>query len=69
MYGKVRVRDEELAEGHGVGFAFVEELLTGVPIEGFIGHEDSAEYPIEAGADAIGANAVLLRTEFNYNIF
>ena len=41
--GKIGVSDEELAEGYGVGFAFVEELLAGLLVDGFVGDEDSAE--------------------------
>src|SRR5882757_6727972 len=54
--GKIGVRDEELAEGYGVGFVFVEELLAGVLVDGFVGDEDSAEDFLEAWADAVGAD-------------
>ena len=54
--GQVGVGDEELAEGYGVGFALVEELLAGLLIDGFVGDEDSAEDLLEAGADAVGAD-------------
>ena len=53
--GQVGVGDEELAEGYGVGFAFVEKLLAGLLIDGFVGDEDSAEDLLEAGAEAVGA--------------
>ena len=54
--GEVGICDEEFAEGYGVGFAFVEELLAGVLVDGFVGDEDSAEDLFEAWADAVGAD-------------
>ena len=54
--GQVGICDEELAEGYGVGFAFVEELLAGLLVDGFVGDEDSAEDLLEAWADAVGAD-------------
>ena len=56
--GQVGVGDEEFAEGYGVGFAFVEKLLAGLLIDGFVGDEDSAEDLLEAGAEGVGAEDV-----------
>src|SRR5258708_39707252 len=52
---QVGICDEEFAEGDGVGFAFVEKLLAGVLVDGFVGDEDSAEDFLEAWADAVEA--------------
>jgi hypothetical protein len=60
---KIGVGDEELAEGYGVGFAFVEELLAGVLIDGFVCNEDSAEKFFEIGADAVGADVLACGNE------
>src|SRR3984885_1614644 len=54
--GQVGICDEELAEGHGVGFAFVQELLAGLLINGLIGNEDTAESLFEIRADAVRAD-------------
>src|SRR5260370_27936903 len=56
--GQIGVRDEEFSEGDGVGFAFVEELLAGVLVDGFVGDEDSTEDFFEAWADAVGAGVL-----------
>src|SRR5882762_6925495 len=53
--GQIRICDEEFSEGYGVGFAFVEELLAGLQVDGFVGDEDSAEALLEVWADAVGA--------------
>ena len=54
--GQVGVCDEEFSEGYGIGFAFVEELLAGLQVDGFVGDEDSAEDFFEAWAEAVGAD-------------
>ena len=56
--GQVGICDEELAEGHGVGLAFVKELLADGLIDGFVGDKDTAEGLFEGRADAVRANVL-----------
>ena len=62
MFGEagrqVGVRDEELAEGHGVGFALVQELLAGLLVDGLVGDEGAAEELFELRTDAVGADVL-----------
>jgi len=50
--GQVRVRDEELAEGDGVGLTGGDDVIGALGGELFVGNVDAAELLLELGSEA-----------------
>src|SRR5665213_1412808 len=54
--GQVRIGDEEFPEGHGIGFALIEQLLTGLLVDSFVRHERSPKELLELRPNAVRAD-------------
>ena len=56
--GKVRVGDEELAEGDGIGFALDEDCFSGGEVEALVGDVGAAEGLLDLRAEAAGTEGL-----------
>ena len=55
---QIGIRDEELAKGHSISFAFVEELLAHGEVDGLVSNEDASEGLSKRRAKAVGADVL-----------
>src|SRR6202041_3525373 len=55
---QVRIGDEHLPKGHGIGFAFVKEPLPDRKVDGLVSNEHASEGLSKRRAKAVGADVL-----------